>query len=182
MSHKRCWSPSALVHIGFILVVTLAVSAPMKAQGPESSPPSAPPPPVQASDCTSSAHVLVSWTAVPGATSYVAKRSQTETGPTINACVLPGGTSCADTAVDANRPHYYWVEPHFPFSPPGELRGPDMGTRLGSTPAPPTGVQATDGAYTDRYGCSGSIPPALPNTTCVGASRQLVPMCGWELV
>jgi fibronectin type 3 domain-containing protein len=147
MSRKRTRYPVALAPVGLVLALTLGMFAPLQAQGPASNPPLAPPPEVKASDCTYATHVHVAWTPVPGAFAYAVKRSLSETGILVEACPLSPGTSCDDTTVPANSPHYYWVQPL--SLDPKPLRGPDVGTRRGPGPAAPTGLDASDGAYTD---------------------------------
>ena len=114
--------------------------------------PPAPPTGVAASDGAYTDKVQVAWNPSSGATHYMVFRntSSTHTGET----TLPGTPSASpydDTSAVPGTPYYYWVQA-CNTAGCSTYSSPDTGYRATSptVPAPPTGVAASDGAYTDK--------------------------------
>jgi fibronectin type 3 domain-containing protein len=100
-----------------------------------------------ASDGTYTDKVALSWDSVAGATSYQVYRSETEGGAKIRLDSV-AGTSYDDVPVYVGAPYHYWVAACNACAC-GDFAH-DTGWRNCVQPAAPTGVQASDGTYTDK--------------------------------
>ncbi|MBM4116005.1 MAG: hypothetical protein FJ252_09060, partial [Phycisphaerae bacterium] len=111
---------------------------------------------VQASDGTSAAHVLVTWSALSGATGYRVLRSQAGGTPTMIASVS-GTTSVQDASAVAGTVYSYTVRAIFQA---GESLPSQADSGFRGLP-PPTVVSASDGSSISHVEVTwGSVPAA----------------------
>lgn len=104
---------------------------------------------VQASDGGFLDRIVVSWSAVARATRYEIWRAASEGGNFAKVGEATG-TTWSDTQVEVNTTYWYRVKA-CNRAGCSDLSAPDSGYAAGEgTPSVPTGVSATDGAYTDR--------------------------------
>ncbi|MFM7479758.1 MAG: fibronectin type III domain-containing protein, partial [Planctomycetota bacterium] len=100
---------------------------------------------VQASDGTSSVHVLISWNAVESATGYKIFRAQGVQAP-VEIGEVSGQTNFLDTLATPGVTYVYRVRASTPAGV-GPMSAADTGSRASSV-ATPTGLTATDGTLT----------------------------------
>lgn len=113
---------------------------------------------LQASDGTYTDKILITWDAVPGATSYELYRDASATGiPGLIAS--PTGTTYDDTIPTPGRDYWYWVK--VCYGPDcSDFSESDGGWR---SVIPPGNVQASDGTHLDKVAISWD-PAAGANT------------------
>ncbi|MEP7009399.1 MAG: M12 family metallo-peptidase [Acidobacteriota bacterium] len=104
---------------------------------------------VQASDGTYMDRVRTTWNSVDRAEFYALYRSASTTGPKTAIASSLALTSFDDTSAIAGTTYYYWVKASNSAGS-SNLSPYNTGYRAAAPPAAPTGVSATDGAYTDR--------------------------------
>ncbi len=102
-------------------------------------------PTVSASDGTYSDKVRINWSSVQSATSYTLYRGTSDAGYNTSIADLTT-TSYDDTNALRGTIYYYWVKAVAPIDE-SHFGGPDTGYR---NFAPPSGVTASDGTYTDK--------------------------------
>jgi fibronectin type 3 domain-containing protein len=103
---------------------------------------------VTATDGTYTDKVQVSWSGVTGATSYEVWRNTANNSSTAGKAGSSTASPYNDTTAGVGTTYYYWVKA-VNTAGPSAFGGPDGGYRV-AVPAPPTGVTASDGTYTDR--------------------------------
>lgn len=103
---------------------------------------------LSASDGTHTDRVQVSWNAVGGATSYQVYRADSETGIKTQ-LGTPSSSSFTDMTAVQGTTYWYWVKA-CNASGCSDFSACDAGYALLPIPDIPTGVNATDGIYTDR--------------------------------
>ena len=106
---------------------------------------------VVASDGTYTDKVVITWTAVAGASYYRVYRAESATGTKTALGSWISGTTFNNTSAEAGKTYYYWVTAATSNSGAGEsaFSAYDTGYVPGSIPIP-AGVAATDGTYTDK--------------------------------
>ncbi|MBI3986049.1 MAG: VCBS repeat-containing protein [Lentisphaerae bacterium] len=107
---------------------------------------------VSASDGLYSDKVRIAWNGVSGATSYTVWRNTTNQADTAAALIAGlATTNYDDTNASAGVVYYFWVTASNTTSSSG-FSDPDTGYRSAALqpPAAPTGVWATDGAYSNQ--------------------------------
>lgn len=107
---------------------------------------------IYASDGTYLNKVRLTWATVDGATGYQVYRA-TSYGGTKTNLGSPAGTVFDDTTATKDITYYYWVKACV-GSVCGNYSNYDTGWHNGSTPVPPTYVQASDGTYTNKINIS----------------------------
>ena len=121
----------------------------------------APPPPagVSATDGTYADKVRVSWSEVPGATSYKVYRSKSilVVGSVIG---NPGRAGFDDTSAEPGKEYYYRVRT-VRESKAGDYSSYDTGYSQKKELEAPSGVSATDGAYEDKVRVTWSPVPGV---------------------
>ncbi|MBI3986357.1 MAG: PQQ-binding-like beta-propeller repeat protein, partial [Lentisphaerae bacterium] len=103
---------------------------------------------VSASDGLYAGRVMVSWTALSGATGYEIWRSTSNDSGSASRIGTTAGTSYEDTTASAGVPYFYWVKATNAAGASG-FSASDSGYAM-PLPGTPTGVSASDGAYSDR--------------------------------
>ncbi len=102
---------------------------------------------VAASDGAYTDRVRVTWSAVAEASSYeVWRNTSSDTGTATQVAASVSGTSYDDGTAVPKQTYYYWVKARNAYGA-SAFSGSDTGWR---ELAAPTGVAASDGAYTDR--------------------------------
>jgi fibronectin type 3 domain-containing protein len=125
---------------------------------PSPTPPS-PPANVSASDGTYLDRVEVTWTASPGATSYIVYRAASLAALAKKTVLgtIPG-ILFNDTTAIAGRTYYYWVRASNAYGTSG-FSAYNAGKRSNGIPSPPSNVSATDGTYLDRVEVTWAASP-----------------------
>ena len=103
---------------------------------------------VSASDGAYTNKVRVSWNASSGATSYEVYRA-TSSGGTKSKIGTPSITIYDDTSASVGTTYYYWIKAKNAYGTSG-YTSYDTGYRAGTAPPAPSGVSASDGAYTNK--------------------------------
>jgi fibronectin type 3 domain-containing protein len=111
------------------------------------------PPTVTASDGTYTDRVQLSWSASTGATSYQVYRNASNSSGGAAQLGTPTATFFYDTTATPGTTYYYFVKA-CGAAGCSDYSASDPGYRMLLPPAPPTGVSASDGTYTDRVAVS----------------------------
>ena len=106
---------------------------------------------VSATDGAYTDKVRVTWNSSSGATAYEVWRHTSNSSGSASKISNPDptGTSYDDTTAVAGTTYYYWVKAKNAGGTSG-FSSSDSGYRQVGSPPVPTGVSATDGAYTDK--------------------------------
>ncbi len=120
----------------------------------------APPPSLSATDGAFADRVEITWPQVSGASGYFIKRNLSlDVFPAfLGQTSLGSATSFTDTTADPGVAYYYRVTSINASLAEGPFGDPDKGF-IAVTPAVPTGLAATDGAFADRVRITWDVHP-----------------------
>jgi len=183
MKGERFPQPSVMVLVGLLLALVAGAIPSSLAQGPggdvEPAMPLQAPENVQATDCTYSDRVSISWDSVYGAGLYRVGRATSSTGTKEQVCIVSAPTtSCSDTTATPNAVYYYSVQQYNSVGHYwSNYSDPDTGIRKGPRPSPPSMVKASDGTNADYVYVEWSRPVG---TTYYRVFRSLEAASGFQ--